>query len=263
MAKIHSTAIVDKAAILADDIQVGPYCIIGPGVKIGRGTNVGPYCIIYKDTTIGKNNNLVAYCAVGGDPQDLKYKGEKSYLIMGDNNIIREGVTLNRATGEGNKTVIGNYNLFMTTSHVGHNCIIGNNNVVANAVAIGGHVIIEDKAILGGIAGVHQFCRIGALSIIGGYTKVVQDIPPYSMCDGNPARIYGLNKIGLGRACIPSKKQLLLKRAFKVLFAEGFLLANAIKKVEKDMDQTEEIKYLLGFVKSSERGIAHWKKLAL
>ena len=260
MAKVDKTAIIDKTAVLAGTVEVGPYCLIGPGVRIGAGTKLGPYCIVHKDTVIGKNNNLYCSCSVGADPQDLKYKGERTYLEIGDNNTIREYVTLNRATGEGSKTMIASNNLFMAASHVGHNSIIGNNNVLANAVLLGGHAAVEDNAILGGIAGVHQFCRIGRFSIIGGYTKAVQDIPPYSMCDGNPARIYGLNKIGLDRAGISGKKQLLLKRAFKVLFAEGFLLSNAIKKVEKDMEQTEEIKHLLDFVKSSERGIAHWKK---
>jgi len=262
MAKIHNTAIVDKTAILADTVEVGPYCLIGPNVKVAAGTVFGSHCIVHKDTAIGKNNIFTTSSSIGGDPQDLKYKGEQTFLEIGDNNTIREYVTINRATGKGNKTIIGSGNLFMTTSHVGHNSMIGSHNVIANSVALGGYIVIEDRAILGGLSGVHQFCRIGRLSIIGGYTKAVQDIPPYSMCDGNPARIYGLNKIGLGRAGISSKRQLLLKRASKVLFAEGLLLSNAIKKVEKSMELTEEIKHLLEFVKSSERGIAHWKKSA-
>ena len=257
---IHPTAIVHKNAILADDVEVGPYCLIGPGVKIGSGTKLGPHCIVHKDTVIGKDNNLVAACSVGADPQDLKYTGEQTFLEIGDNNTIREYVTINRATGEGNKTIVGSGNLFMTTSHVGHNSIIGNNNVIANSVAIGGHVVIEDKAILGGIAGVHQFCRIGKLSIIGGYTKVTQDIPPYSMCDGNPASICGLNKIGLDRAGISPEVQLLIKRALKILFREGLLISNAVKKVEKEIKQTEEVRYILDFVKSSERGVVRWTK---
>lgn len=260
MAKIHKTAIVDKTAILADDVQVGPYCLIGPGVKIGQGTRLGPHCVIHRWTTIGKNNNLVCGSSIGVDPQDLKYKGEKTYLEIGDNNTIREYVTLNRATGRGNKTVIGNSNLFMAASHVGHNCIIGNDNVLANAVLLGGHVIVEDNAILGGMVGIHQFCRVGKLAIIGGCSKAIQDVPPYSMCDGDPAKVYGLNKIGLQRTAITQQAQATLKKAFKILFTDGLLISNAVKKIEKELPQIEEIRHITKFVKSSERGMCRWIK---
>lgn len=260
MAKIHKTAIVHKDAMLADDAEVGPYCLIGPAVKIGPGSRLGPHCVIHRNTTIGKNNNLVCACSVGADPQDLKYKGEKTYLEIGDNNIIREYVTLNRGTTEGTKTVIGNNNLFMTQSHVGHNCIIGNNIVIANSVPLAGHVIIEDNAVLGGLAGVHQFCRVGRLAIVGGCSKIIQDAPPFSMCDGYPARVWGINRIGLERAGVGRDMQALLKQAFKILFREGLLISNAIKKIERELAQTAEIKHLIDFVKSSERGICHWIK---
>jgi UDP-N-acetylglucosamine acyltransferase len=260
LAKVHKTAIVDKDAILADDVEVGPYCLIGPEVWVGPGTKIGPHCVIHRWTSMGRNNNLVLSCSVGADPQDLKYKGEKTFLEIGDNNIIREYVTLNRATGVGQKTQIGSNNLFMATSHVGHNCIIGNNNVMANAVAIGGHVVIEDNTIMGGLAGIHQFCRIGKFAIMGGCSKAIQDVPPYSMCDGDPARIFGLNKIGLDRAGISKDAQAALKKAFKILFHEGLLISNAVKKVEQEVLQTEEVKYLLDFVKSSERGVCHWTR---
>lgn len=260
MSKIHKTAIVDKTAILADIVEVGPYCFIGPGVKIGSGTKFGPHCVVHKDTVIRNNNNFIAASSIGADPQDLKYKGEKTFLEIGDNNTVREYVTLNRATGEGNKTIIGSNNLFMAASHVGHNSIIGNNNVIANAALLGGHVIVENNAILAGMAGVHQFCRIGKFSITGGCSKVVHDIPPYSMCDGNPAKIYGINKIGLTRAGMPASAQALLKKAFKILFTEGLLVSNAVKKAEKEIKQINEIKYLLQFIKSSDRGMARWIK---
>jgi len=256
MANIHNTAIVHKTAILADSVEVGPYCLIGPEIKIGVGTKLGPYCVVHKWTTIGKNNNFVSACSIGGDPQDLKYKGEKTYLEIGDNNIVREYVTLNRGTGEGNKTVIGSNNLFMTTSHAGHNCIIGNNNVIANSVAIGGHVIVEDNVVIGGVTGIHQFCRIGKLAIIGGCSKVVQDIVPFSMSDGDPTKIYGINKIGLQRSGMKKEVQALLKRAFKILFNEGLIISSAIKKIEKEFDQIPEIVYLIKFIKLSERGVS-------
>jgi len=257
---IHSTAIVDKSAILADNIEVGPYCLIGPGVKIGSGTKIGPHCVVHKDTTIGKNNKFVAFCSVGADPQDLKYKGENAYLEIGDNNIIREYVTINRATGDGNKTIIGSNNLFMASCHVAHNCKVSNNVIIANSVLLGGYVMVEEHVVMGGMSGAHQFCRIGRFAIVGGCSKVVQDIPPYSMCDGNPAKIYGLNKIGLGRVGISDETQFLLKKAFKILFAEGLLIPNAIKKAESEIEQREEIKHLIDFVKLSERGVARWTK---
>jgi len=260
MTQIHKTAIIDKMTVLAGDVIVGPYSILGPGVKVAAGTVFGQQCIVHKDTVIGRNNNFLAACSIGADPQDLKYKGEKTYLEIGDNNTIREYVTLNRGTGKHNKTKIGSGNLFMAVSHVGHNSMIGNNNVLANAVLIGGHVTIEDNTILGGMVGVHQFCRVGRLAITGGCSKISQDIPPYSMCDGNPAKIYGLNKIGLDRAGISSKAQSLLKKAFKVLFAEGLLISNAVKKVEKEIELIDEIKHLLDFIKSSDRGMARWKR---
>jgi UDP-N-acetylglucosamine acyltransferase len=257
---IHSTAIVDKNAILADNVEVGPYCLIGPGVKIGAGTKFGPHCVIHKDTAIGKNNRFTAFCSIGADPQDLKYKGEKTFLEIGDNNTIREYVTFNRATGEANKTAIGSDNLFMANCHIAHNCIVGNNAIIANAVLLGGHVTVEEHVVMGGMSGAHQFCRIGRFAIVGGCSKVVQDIPPYSMCDGNPAKVCGLNKIGLGRAGISSKTQLLLKKAFKILFAEGLLISNAVKKVEVEIAQANEVKCLIDFVKSSERGVVRWTK---
>ena len=262
MAKVHKTAIVDKNAILADDVEVGPYCLIGPEVWVGPGTKIGPHCVIHRWTSVGRNNNLVLSCSVGGDPQDLKYKGEKTFLEIGDNNTIREYVTLNRATGVGNKTLIGSNNLFMTTCHVGHNSVVGNNNVIANAVAIAGHVVIEDNAIIGGLAGIRQFCRVGKLAIMGGCTKAIQDVPPFSMCDGDPARIYGLNKIGLDRAGIAKDAHAVLKKAFRILFHGGLLISNAVKKAQKEVPQTEEVKYLLNFVKSSQRGICRWIKSA-
>ncbi len=260
MSKVHSTAVIDKTAVLADDVQIGPYCFIGPGVEIGKGTKLGPHCIVHRWTKIGQNNDLVAACSVGADPQDLKYKKARTCLEIGDNNIIREYVTLNRATEEGKKTVIGSGNLFMATSHVGHNSVIGDNNVIANSAAIGGHVVIEDNAVIGGLVGIHQFCRIGRLSIIGGFSKAVQDVAPFSMCYGNPAKAYGLNKVGLDRAGITPQAQAVLKKAFKILFSDGLARPTAAKKIEEEFGQIPEIRHLLGFMKSSQRGLCGLKR---
>jgi len=262
MAQIHKTAIVDKTAVLADTVVVGPYCLIGPEVNIDSGTVLGPYCIVHRWTTVGKNNNFTGWASVGADPQDLKYKGEKTYFVLGDNNIIREYVTLNRATGEGSQTSVGNSNLFMAFSHVGHNCVVGNKNVIANSVPLAGHVTVEDNTVLGGNSAVHQFCRVGKLSIAGGCSKVVQDMPPFSMCDGNPAKVWGLNKIGLQRAGITTEAQGLLKKAFNILFHKGLSIPHALQGIEKELPQTAEIKYLIDFIRASERGICRSLKSA-
>lgn len=258
--KIHPTAIVDKKAKLADDVEVGPYAIIGPNVEIGKGTVIGPRANIEGHTTLGEGNRIFTGAVIGSAPQDLKYKGQKSFLKIGKNNTIREYVTMNSGTEEGTTTCVGDGNLFMAYSHVAHNCRVGNNCVIANAGTLAGHVTLEDKVVLGGFSGIHQFTRVGKMSIIGGCSKVVQDIPPFSTCDGNPARVYGLNLIGVRRAGMPQKAQRELKKAFKILFHSRLALKNGIEKVKKETASIEEVEYLLNFLKDSERGICRGGK---
>jgi len=260
MNKIHPTAIVDKKAKLADDVEVGPYAVIGPNAEIGRGAVIGPAAKIEGYTTLGEGTRIFTGAVIGSAPQDLKYKGEKSFLKIGKNNTVREYVTMNSGTEEGTTTCVGDGNLFMAYSHVAHNCKVGNNCVIANAGTLAGHVTLEDKVVLGGFAGVHQFTRVGKMSIIGGCSKVVQDIPPFSTCDGNPARVYGLNLIGVRRAGMPQKAQAELKKAFKILFHSGLALKNGIAKVKKEIASIEEVEYLLNFLKDSERGICRGGK---
>ncbi|OIO33537.1 MAG: acyl-[acyl-carrier-protein]--UDP-N-acetylglucosamine O-acyltransferase [Candidatus Omnitrophica bacterium CG1_02_40_15] len=260
MIKIHTTAIVDKKAKLADDIEVGPYAIIGPNVEIAKGAVVGPRATVEGYTIIGEGTRIFTGAVIGSAPQDLKYKGKKTFLKIGKNNIIREYVTMNPGTKGGTSTSVGDENLFMAYSHVAHNCRVGNNCVIANAGTLAGYVTLEDKVVLGGFAGVHQFTRVGKMAIIGGCSKVVKDIPPFSTCDGNPARIYGLNLVGVRRAGMPQKAQRELKKAFKILFHSGLALKNSIKKVKKEIKLVEEVKYLLDFLKSSERGICRGSK---
>lgn len=255
--QIHPTAIVSKKARLATDSQVGPYTIIGDNVVIGSKTQVGAYCIIEGNTTIGKHCQVFTGAILGSRPQDLKYKGEKSFLEIGDNNIIREYSTFNPGTKENNKTIIGNNNLFMAYSHVAHDCIVGDNCIIANNGTLAGYVTIEDKAAIGGLVAIHQFVRVGSLSIIGGCSKVVQDIPPYSTCDGHPARIYGLNLIGLKRNGISPESIRQLNRAFKILFNAGLSMKHAIEKLEKEIKPSNEVLYLINFIKNSKRGITH------
>jgi UDP-N-acetylglucosamine acyltransferase len=257
MMQIHETAIVSKKAKLAEDVQVGPYTVIGEGVAIGQGTKVGAHCLIEGNTSIGHNCEIFSGAVIGSRPQDLKYKGEKSFLEIGDNNIIREYCTFNRGTGEGGKTAVGSNNLFMAYAHIAHDCVIGNHCIIANNGTLAGHVTIEDAAVVGGLVAIHQFVRLGKLSIVGGCSKVVQDIPPYSTSDGHPARVYGLNLVGLRRNNIPRDSIEELNRAFKILFNTGLSIKHALEKIEKEIQQTEEILYLVNFIKSSQRGISH------
>jgi len=253
--KIHPTAIVSKNAQLPSDIEVGPYSIIGDNVKIGEGTKIDAFCVIEGNTTIGKRCKIFTGAVLGSIPQDLKYKGEKSFLEIGDDNIIREYCTFNPGTGEGGKTVVGNGNLFMAYSHVAHDCVIGNKCIIANVGTLAGHVTIEDQAVIGGLVAIHQFVRVGRLSIIGGCSKVVQDVPPFSTCDGHPARVYGLNLVGLKRANIDSSIIKELSYCFKIIFNSGLSMKNALREIESKKSLPSEVVYLIDFIKKSSRGI--------
>lgn len=253
---IHPTAVVSKRAKLADDIEVGPYTIIADNVSIGAGSKVGPFVNICGNTTIGKNCRIFTGAVIGSIPQDLKYNNETSFLEIGDNNIIREYCTFNPGTGEAGKTIIGNNNLFMAYSHVAHDCIVGNDCIIANNGTLAGHVTIEDKAVLGGLVAVHQFVRVGTLSIIGGCSKVVQDIPPYSTCDGHPTRVYGLNITGLRRSGISHEAISQLGAAFRILFNSGLSIKHALKKIQSEKNSAQ-VTNLINFIKNSQRGICH------
>jgi len=253
--RIHPTASVSKNAKLADSVVVGANSIIADNVAIGAGTKIGAFCLIEGNTTIGKDCEIFTGAVIGSRPQDLKFKGEKTFLEIGDNNIIREYCTFNPGTGEGGKTVVGNNNLFMAYSHVAHDCMVGSGCVIANNGTLAGHVTIEDKAVIGGLVAIHQFVRIGMLSIIGGCSKVVQDIPPFSTCDGHPARIYGLNLIGLRRSDISKDSIHQLNHAFKVLFDSGLSIKHALEALGKEAKLYDEVAYLIDFVKNSQRGL--------
>jgi UDP-N-acetylglucosamine acyltransferase len=255
--RIHPTAIVSEKARLADDIEVGPYTIIGDNVVIGQATKVSAHCVIDGNTTVGKGCEIFTGAVLGSRPQDLKYKGEKSFLEIGDYNIIREYATFNPGTQEAGKTGIGSHNLFMAYSHIAHDCIVGDNCIIANNGTLAGHVTIEDKAVVGGLVAIHQFVRVGTLSIVGGCSKVVQDIPPYSTCDGHPARVYGLNLLGLRRNNILKDSIEKLNLAFKILFNSGLTVKHALERIEQDIQPCEEVSYLIDFIKNTQRGIVH------
>lgn len=253
--QIHSQAIVSSKAKLGNNVKIGPAVIIGDNVSIGDDTVVDAFAQVIGNTKIGKNCRIFSYAILGNIPQDLKYKGERSYLSVGDNNIIREFVTMNVGTEIDSKTIIGSNNLIMAYSHIAHDCIVGNNNVLANCATLAGHVTIEDKVTVGGLVAIHQFCRLGTISIVGGCSKVVQDVPPYSMCDGHPAIVCGVNSVGLKRSGLSNETIRLLKKAFKILFLDNHPLNKAKELLKKEVPLSKEIEYLLRFISSSKRGI--------
>ncbi|MEK6647673.1 MAG: acyl-ACP--UDP-N-acetylglucosamine O-acyltransferase [Candidatus Firestonebacteria bacterium] len=253
--KIHSTAIIYPKAKLSETVEIGPYTIIGENVEIGDNTKISSSVVIEGNTKIGKNNILSVGVVIGTPPQDVKYKGETSYLEIGDNNVIREYVTIHKGTGEGGKTIIGNDNFIMTYSHIGHNCIVGNEITMVNYAALGGYVIVEDKAVISAFAAIHQFCRIGRLAMIGASSKLVKDVPPYLIADGHPLAIYGLNSVGLKRRNVPLEIRHNLENAYKIIYRSDLNLSQAIAKIETEIPKSEEINHFIEFLKTSKRGI--------
>lgn len=256
MPTIHATSVIDPDAQLGEGVEVGPYAVIGPHVRIGAGTQIGSHVVIEGYTTIGSDCQIFTGAVVGSIPQDLKYTGEKTELIIGDRNRIREYVTINPGTkGGGGQTVIGSDCLLMAYAHVAHDCIVGNHVVIANSAALAGHIAVEDGAVIGGLVGIHQFVRVGTLAIIGGCSRVVQDIPPYSTCVGYPTKVFGLNSEGLKRAGIPAESKDHLHRAFRLLFHSGLSMSHAVEKVSHEVDHCPEVAHLLDFIRQSKRGV--------
>lgn len=253
---IHKTAIIDPKAELADDVSIGPYTVIKANVRIGRSTSIDSHCVIDEYATIGKDCKIFSGAIISSVTQDKKFEGGRSFLEIGDNNIIREYTTINRGTDENSKTIIGNDNLLMAYTHIAHNCIIGNSVTIANCGTLAGHVIIEDNAIIGGLGGIHQFVKMGSFSILGGHSKLVQDLPPYFMADGHPAKVFGINSLGLERAGIPDDVKDGLKKAFKIIFSMKLNIKNALKKVKEEIPSSAEVENLVSFIESSQRGIA-------
>lgn len=254
---IHPTALVSKKARLEDGVSVGAYSFVGDHVSIGKDSVIGMHVFIDGHTSIGSSCRISTGAVIGSPPQDLKYTNARTFLEIGDNNIIREYCTFNPATEEGAKTVIGNNNLFMAYAHVAHDCRIGSNCVFANNATLAGHVTVDDMAVIGGIAAVHQFVRVGCLAILGGCSKAVQDIPPYSTCDGHPARVYGLNLTGLRRHKVSREAIGELRHMFIVLFNSGLPLPNALKRLrEEAASASEEARYLIQFIENSKRGVS-------
>ena len=256
MNKIDPTAIVHSSCQLGENVVVGPYVIIGENVKIGDNTEIMHHAVIEKDTTIGKNNKIFSSAVLGGDPQDLGYFGEKSYLEIGDNNKIREFVTIHRGSREGNITKIGDNNYLMAYVHVGHDCIIKNNVICTSFAGISGHCLIEDYAIIGGLAGLHQFVRVGTMAMIGGLSKVNKDIPPFTLCDGNPVTVRSTNTVGLKRRGKSKEAISALADSVRIIFHARLNRTTAIKMVLDKYPDIEEVKYLVNFIDAVREGNA-------
>jgi len=248
---IHPTAVLEPAVETGEGIDIGPYAVIGSGVTIGAGTRIGSHVVIEGRTVIGRNCVIHTGAALGGPPQDRKYQGEPTSLIIGDDNEIREYVSIHRGSGEGAQTTIGNDNLLMAYSHIGHNCRIGSHIMLTNYAGISGHVVIEDGVGVGGMVGVHQFVRIGRLAMVGGYSKVAQDVPPFMLVDGRPARPIGLNVLGLRRASVPPDTRDSLKRAFRLLYRSNLNLTQALDRIAAEVQDSEYLGYLVDFMRQS------------
>ena len=254
MIEIHPTAVVHPTAIVGPRVHIGPYAVVGEHVMLGEGTVLGPHAVVEPYTTLGRECHVHGGAVVGGVPQDLKFAGERSSTIIGDRNVIRECVTINRATGEGETTRIGDGNLFMAYVHVAHNCVIGNGNVLANGVTLAGHVVIEDGVTIGGLSGVHQFTRVGSLGMVGAMTRLVQDLPPYMLVEGHPPRVYGPNLVGLKRRGVDPGERRVIKHAYKVLYRSGLSIPQALEELASWPDSLVRDQ-IMTFIRGSERGI--------
>ncbi|NOX27989.1 MAG: acyl-ACP--UDP-N-acetylglucosamine O-acyltransferase [Gammaproteobacteria bacterium] len=253
---IHSTAIVDASASIADDVEIGPYSIIGADVEIGSGTWVGPHVVINGPTTIGKNNKIFQFASLGEMPQDKKYDGEPTRLEIGDGNIIREYVTMNRGTvQDGGTTTIGNDNWIMAYVHIAHDCILGNDIIMANSTSLAGHVKIADHVITGGFSLIYQFCSLGAYSFTGFGAQVNKDVPPYVTVAGQLAKPFGINSEGLRRHEFSSESISAIKKAYKLLYRSNMMLSDASEKISEMSQEHPELTIMLDFIGKSQRGI--------
>ncbi|MBN2543966.1 acyl-ACP--UDP-N-acetylglucosamine O-acyltransferase [bacterium] len=254
--EIHPTAIVEAGVDLGEGVVIGPYCIVKSGAKIGECTSLISSVRIEGTTEIGKNCQIHHCACLGDDPQDYKYAGDETYLKIGDNNIIREFVTMHKATGKGNSTIVGSNCYIMAYCHVAHNCILKDNIILANGVNMGGYTEIDEHTMIGGMVAIHQFVKIGAQVMVGGGFRVGKDVAPYILVGGYPAKPYGLNIVGLRRRSFPKETIRILKKAYNFLFNSPLNITQALDKIKTELDQTEEIKYLLDFIENrSNRGI--------
>jgi UDP-N-acetylglucosamine acyltransferase len=251
---MHPTAVVHDGAQLHPTVKVGPYAVIGAHVTIGPGTEIGAHVVIDGQTTIGAQNRIFPGAAIGLESQDLKYDGSMSRVVIGDNNLIREYVTINRATKAGEATLVGNHNMLMAYSHVAHNCVVEDNVIIANSVALAGHVYVESGARISGMVGVHQFVRIGRLVMIGGLSRIDRDVPPFTLVNGNPAQVRGLNQVGLQRAGLTADPQVYreLKQAYRLAYRSGESLSDVVEKLSQG-EHNDLVRHFSEFLRAAQQ----------
>lgn len=254
--RIHNTAVVHQNAEIAEGVEIGPYAVIGEFVKIGNGTRIGPHAVVDGWTEIGRNNDIGPSAIIGAPPQDVHYKGQRAFVKVGNNNVIREFVTIHRASKEDGFTTVGNDCFIMAYSHIAHDCKLGDSIIIANYAGISGHVEIGDKTVISGLVGIHQFVRIGTMCMIGGMSRILRDIVPYVITEGHTATPRGLNVIGLRRNGVDSQSRGEIKKAYKMLFRSGLTTDQALERIRTEVRETVEIQEFLRFIEGSKRGIA-------
>ena len=252
---IHRTALVDPTAELGADVSVGPYCVIGPRVTVGDRCSLAAHAVIESNTRVAEGVKIGYGTIVGNDPQDLKYKGEETWVEIGSGTIIREYCTINRGSTVTGKTTVGSRCFLMTYVHIAHDCVIGNDVIIANSVQMAGHVTVDDRAIISGLVPIHQFVRIGTYAFVGGGSRVNQDVPPYTKAAGNPVHLYGLNSVGLQRAGFAPEVKLALKRAYRLVFNSDLTVSQGVARARVELPQVPEVESFLRFIEASQRGV--------
>lgn len=254
--KIHNTTVIHPNAEIAEDVEIGPYAVIGENVRIGGGSKIGPHAVIEGWTEIGSNCDIGPSVVIGSPPQDIGYKGQRAFVKVGDNNVLREFVTIHRASKEDGYTTVGNNNFIMAYSHIAHDCKLGNSIIIANYAGISGHVEIGDRTVISGLVGIHQFVRIGTMCMIGGMSRILRDIVPYVITEGHTATPRGLNAIGLRRNGVDSQTRTEIKKAYKLLFRSELTTEQALERISTEVKDTPEIREFVKFIEGSKRGIA-------
>ncbi|HEX8144638.1 MAG TPA: acyl-ACP--UDP-N-acetylglucosamine O-acyltransferase [Pyrinomonadaceae bacterium] len=256
---IHPTAVVSPHAEIGPEVRVGPYVLIEDDVFVGEGCELASHAVVKRFTTLGRRNRVYEHAVLGGLPQDVKFRDEASRLVIGDDNLIREGVTLHRASGEGEETRLGSRNFLMIGTHVAHNCTVGDDNIFANGVALAGHITVEDHVFLSNNVGCHQFVRLGRYAMVGGKSKIVQDVLPFFTTDGNPARVRGLNAVGLRRGGFTGTERLLLREAYRILLGPG---GGGLEERLRELEalDNEHVRHLVNFVRGSRRGFTRARR---
>ena len=255
MSRIHPTAIIHEGAQLGVDVEVGPYSIVGPNVTLGDRTKVMPQVFLDGHTAIGPDCTIFPFASIGSQTQDLKFKGGTTYVEIGAKTTLREYVTVNSGTADGEVTKVGNQCHIMAYCHVAHGCKVGNRVIMANLASLSGDVLVEDDVVIGGMSGIHQFTRIGTCAMIGGLCKVTQDVPPYMLADGSPVGIHGINSVRLQRLNAPAETVATIKKAFKIIYRDGLSTRQALERIRAELQMVPELERLITFIETSERGI--------